>query len=226
MAGRDVEKAFFTSRGLGVIDVNYGGSTGYGRAYRELLREQWGVVDVEDCVAAVQALANQGRADAQRLVIRGGSAGGWTVLAALTGTDAFAAGASYYGVAELLTFAEDTHDFESRYLDGLIGPLPETRDRYIDRAPLTHVDGLSCPVLLLQGDEDRVVPPAQSELFRDAMVRKAIPHAYLLFAGEQHGFRKAETIIAALSAELSFYGQVLGFEPPGVARLELTTERH
>jgi dipeptidyl aminopeptidase/acylaminoacyl peptidase len=224
MAGRDVEKAFFTSRGLGVIDVNYGGSTGYGRAYRELLREQWGVVDVEDCVAAVQALADQGRADRQRLVIRGGSAGGWTVLAALTGTDAFAAGASYYGVAELLTFAEDTHDFESRYLDGLIGPLPETRDRYIDRAPLTHVDGLSCPVLLLQGDEDRVVPPAQSELFRDAMVRKAIPHAYLLFAGEQHGFRKAETIIAALSAELSFYGQVLGFEPPGVARLELTTE--
>jgi dipeptidyl aminopeptidase/acylaminoacyl peptidase len=223
MASRDAEKAFFTSRGLGVIDVNYGGSTGYGRAYRELLREQWGIVDVEDCVAAVESLAAAGRADGARLVIRGGSAGGWTVLAALTGTDAFAAGASYYGVAELLKFAEDTHDFESRYLDGLIGPLPGTRERYIDRAPLSHVDGLSCPVLLLQGAEDRVVPPSQAELFRDALVRKAIPHAYLLFAGEQHGFRKADTVIAALSAELSFYGQVLGFDPPGVAKLELTT---
>jgi dipeptidyl aminopeptidase/acylaminoacyl peptidase len=223
MATRDAEKAFFTTRGIGVIDVNYGGSTGYGRAYRELLREQWGIVDVEDCVAAAQSLATAGRADGARLVIRGGSAGGWTVLAALTGTDAFAAGASYYGVAELLTFAEDTHDFESRYLDGLIGPLPQTRERYIERAPLSHVDGLSCPVLLLQGAEDRVVPPSQAELFRDALVRKAIPHAYLLFEGEQHGFRKAETVIAALSAELSFYGQVLGFDPPGVARLELTT---
>ena len=223
MAAYNTEKAFFTSRGLGVIDVNYGGSTGYGRAYRELLREQWGVVDVEDSVAAVTALADAGRADPARLVIRGGSAGGWTVLAALTRTQAFAAGASYYGVAELIRFAEDTHDFESRYLDGLIGPLPEQRERYVERAPLTHVDGLSCPVLLLQGDEDKVVPPSQSELFRDAMVRKQIPHAYLLFAGEQHGFRKAETIISALSAELSFYGQVLGFEPPGVEKLELTT---
>jgi dipeptidyl aminopeptidase/acylaminoacyl peptidase len=222
MAGRDAEKAFFTSRGLGVIDVNYGGSTGYGRAYRELLREQWGIVDVEDCVAASQSLAAAGRADGARLVIRGGSAGGWTVLAALTGTDAFAAGASYYGVAELLKFAEDTHDFESRYLDGLIGPLPQTRERYVERAPLSHVDGLSCPVLLLQGAEDRVVPPSQAELFRDALVRKAIPHAYLLFDGEQHGFRKAETVIAALSAELSFYGQVLGFDPPGVPTLALT----
>ncbi len=222
MASYSTEKAFFTSRGLGVIDVNYGGSTGYGRAYRELLREQWGVVDVEDSVAAVTALADAGRADRARLVIRGGSAGGWTVLAALTRTQAFAAGASYYGVAELLRFAEDTHDFESRYLDGLIGPLPKQRDRYIERAPLSHVDGLSCPVLLLQGDEDKVVPPSQSELFRDAMVRKQIPHAYLLFAGEQHGFRKAETIVAALSAELSFYGQVLGFEPPGVEKLQLT----
>jgi dipeptidyl aminopeptidase/acylaminoacyl peptidase len=223
MASRDAEKAFFTSRGLGVIDVNYGGSTGFGRAYRELLREQWGVVDVEDSIAAVQALAAAGRADAARLVIRGGSAGGWTVLAALTRTDAFAAGASYYGVAELLTFAEETHDFESRYLDGLIGPLPAERDRYVERAPLTHVDGLSCPVLLLQGEEDLVVPPSQAELFRAALVRKHIPHAYLLFPGEQHGFRQAETVIAALSAELSFYGQVLGFTPPGVPQLELTT---
>jgi dipeptidyl aminopeptidase/acylaminoacyl peptidase len=223
VASLSVEKAFFTSRGIGVLDVNYGGSSGYGRAYRNALREQWGVVDVQDCVAAARALVAAGRADGDRLVIRGGSAGGWTVLAALTRTDAFAAGASYYGVAELLQFAADTHDFESRYLDGLIGPLPQTRERYIERAPLSHVDELSCPVLLLQGDQDEVVPPSQSELFRDALVRKGIPHAYLLFAGEQHGFRKAETVVAALEAELSFYGQVLGFEPPGVPRLELTT---
>lgn len=219
---RSTEKAYFTSRGIGVVDVNYGGSSGYGRAYRNALREQWGVVDVEDCVAAAQALAADGRADGARLVIRGGSAGGWTVLSALTRTDAFAAGASYYGVAELVRFAQDTHDFESRYLDGLIGPLPETLDRYVERAPLSHVDGLSCPVLLLQGDEDEVVPPSQSELFRDALVRKGIPHAYLLFAGEQHGFRQAGNVVTALESELSFYGQVLGFTPPGVPRLPLT----
>ncbi len=217
----DLEKAFFTSRGIGVVDVDYGGSTGYGRPYRESLQGQWGVVDVEDCVAAARGLVDAGRADGDRLVIRGGSAGGWTVLAALTRTDAFAAGASYYGVAELVRFAQDTHDFESRYLDGLIGPLPESLALYEERAPLSHVDGLSCPVLLLQGDEDMVVPPSQAELFRDALVRKHIPHAYLLFEGEQHGFRKAETVVAALEAELSFYGQVLGFTPPGVPRLEL-----
>ncbi len=219
----DLEKAYFTSRGVGVVDVNYGGSTGYGREYRERLREQWGVVDVEDCVAAGLALADQGRADRRRLAIRGGSAGGWTTLAALTSTDAFAAGVSYYGVAELLRFAEDTHDFESRYLDGLIGPLPQCRERYVERAPLSHVDDLSCPVLLLQGLEDEVVPPSQAELFRDALVRKGIPHAYLAFPGEQHGFRRAETVIAALQAELSFYGQVLGFDPPDVPRLALST---
>jgi dipeptidyl aminopeptidase/acylaminoacyl peptidase len=144
------------------------------------------------------------------------------VLSALTRTDAFAAGTSYFGVAELVKFAQDTHDFESHYLDGLIGPLPETLERYVERAPLSHVDGLSCPVLLLQGAEDEVVPPSQSEMFRDAMLRKGIPHAYLLFPGEQHGFRKAETVVAALSAELSFYGQVLGFTPPGVPHLLLT----
>ena len=217
----DLQKAYFTSRGIGVLDVDHGGSTGYGRAYRETLRGQWGVVDVEDCVAAVQGLAAAGRADPARTVIRGGSAGGWTVLSSLTRTDAYAAGASYYGVAELLRFAQDTHDFESRYLDGLIGPLPEAEALYTERAPLSHVDELSCPVLLLQGDEDRVVPPSQSELFRDALVRKQIPHAYLLFQGEQHGFRKAETVVAALEAELSFYGQVLGFTPPGVPVLPL-----
>jgi dipeptidyl aminopeptidase/acylaminoacyl peptidase len=218
----DLEKAYFTSRGIGVIDVNYGGSTGYGRAYRERLRRQWGIVDVEDCVAAVQALVRDGVADGARLGIRGGSAGGWTTLAALTTTDAFAAGVSYYGVAELIAFAEDTHDFESRYIDGLVGTLPEDRDVYVERAPLSHVDQLSCPVLLLQGLEDKVVPPSQAELFAAALAKKGIPHAYLAFAGEQHGFRKQETVVAALEAELSFYGQVFGFEPPGVPVLPLT----
>lgn len=217
-----LEVAYFTSRGLGVVDVDYGGSSGYGRAYRERLRGQWGVVDVEDCVAAVRALVDRGDADGARLAIRGESAGGWTTLSALTRTDAFAAGASYYGVADLLRFAEDTHDFESRYLDGLIGPLPESRGVYEQRAPLSHVDGLSCPVLLLQGSEDEVVPPSQSLMFRDALVGKGIPHAYLEFEGEQHGFRKETSIVASLEAELSFYGQVFGFDPPGVPKLPLT----
>lgn len=218
---RQLAVAYWTSRGIGVVDVNYGGSTGYGRAYRELLREEWGVVDVEDVVAAVRGLADAGVADGARLAIRGGSAGGWTVLAALTTTDTFAAGTSYYGVAELERFAADTHDFESRYLDGLIGSLPEHRSRYVERAPLTNVAGLSCPVLLLQGADDKVVPPSQAEMFRNALVDNGIPHAYLLFAGEEHGFRRAETTVAAMEAELSFYGQVLGFAPPGVPVLEL-----
>jgi dipeptidyl aminopeptidase/acylaminoacyl peptidase len=218
----NLDYAYFTSRGIGVIDVDYGGSTGYGREYRERLRGQWGVVDVEDCVAAVHALAENGQADAARLAIRGGSAGGWTTLAALTRTTAFAAGTSYYGVAELLQFAHDTHDFESRYLDGIVGPLPASHDLYVERAPLTHVDDLSCPVLLLQGLDDPIVPPSQAEMFRDALVAKGIPHAYLAFEGEQHGFRKAETVIASLEAELSFYGQVFGFTPPGVPVLPLS----
>nr|WP_205864132.1 prolyl oligopeptidase family serine peptidase [Planosporangium mesophilum] len=217
-----LEIAYFTSRGIGVVDVDYGGSAGYGRAYRDLLAGQWGVVDVEDCVAAARALAERGEADPARLAIRGGSAGGWTTLAALTGTDVFAAGTSYFGVAELLSFAEDTHDFESRYLDGLIGPLPEARDLYVERSPLTHVDRVSCPVLLLQGSDDRVVPPSQSLIVRDALAAKGIPHAYLEFEGEQHGFRMESTIIASQEAELSFYGQVFGFEPPGVPTLELS----
>jgi dipeptidyl aminopeptidase/acylaminoacyl peptidase len=218
----DLEYAYFTSRGIGVIDVDYGGSTGYGREYRERLRGQWGVVDVEDCVAAVHALAESGQADAARLAIRGGSAGGWTTLAALTRTTAFAAGTSYFGVAELLKFAHDTHDFESRYLDGLIGPLPAAHDLYVERAPLSHVDEVSCPVLLLQGLEDKIVPPSQAEMFRDALVAKGIRHAYIAFEGEQHGFRKAETVIASLEAELSFYGQVFGFTPPGIPLLQLS----
>jgi dipeptidyl aminopeptidase/acylaminoacyl peptidase len=218
-----LDVAYFTSRGIGVVDVNYGGSSGYGRAYRALLEGQWGVVDVEDCVAAARALVDEGAADGARLAIRGGSAGGWTVLAALTSTDFFAAGVSYFGVSELLRLAADTHDFESRYLDRLIGPLPEAHDLYVERAPLSHVDQVSCPVLLLQGSDDPVVPPSQALMFRDALARKGIPHAYVEFEGEQHGFRKAESIVAAHEAELSFYGQVFGFDPPGVPRLELST---
>ena len=216
----NLEKAYFTSRGIGVIDVNYGGSTGYGRAYRERLRREWGIVDVEDCVAAVQALVRDGLADGERLGIRGGSAGGWTTLAALTTTDAFAAGVSYYGVAELIAFAADTHDFESRYIDGLVGTLPEDRDVYVERAPLSHVDQLSCPVLLLQGLEDKVVPPAQAELFAAALDKKGIPYAYLPFAGEQHGFRQAPNMRRALDSELSFYSQVLRFELPAAEGIE------
>ncbi|MGI8868426.1 MAG: prolyl oligopeptidase family serine peptidase [Mycobacteriales bacterium] len=223
MATLSLSAAYFTSRGIGVIDVNYGGSTGYGREYRNRLRGQWGVIDVEDTVTACEALVERGLADPRRLAIRGGSAGGWTVLAALTRTDTFGAGASYFGVAELLDFVKDTHDFESRYIDSLVGPLPEAHDLYVERAPLSHVDGVSCPVLLLQGADDKVVPPSQAEMFRDALVRKGIPHAYLLFEGEQHGFRKAENNVTALEAELSFYGQVFGFDPPGVPKLELVT---
>ncbi|HEV7897734.1 MAG TPA: prolyl oligopeptidase family serine peptidase [Planosporangium sp.] len=221
----DLAIAYFTSRGIGVIDVDYGGSSGYGRAYRQMLAGQWGIVDVEDCVAAARALVDRGDADSARLAIRGGSAGGWTTLAALTSTDFFAAGVSAFGVADLLRFAADTHDFESRYLDGLVGALPQARDLYVERSPLSHVDGLSCPVLLLQGSDDRVVPPSQSLMFRDGLAAKGIPHAYVEFEGEQHGFRMESSIIAAHEAELSFYGQVLGFEPPGVPRLELSTGR-
>ncbi|RVW01307.1 S9 family peptidase [Rhodococcus xishaensis] len=213
--------AYFTSRGIGVVDVNYGGSSGYGREYRNRLRGQWGVVDVEDTVAAVRGLADAGLADPDRLAIEGGSAGGWTVLSALTTSDVFACGVSYYGVAELVEFVKETHDFESRYVDGLIGPLPGAADLYTRRAPVNNVDGLSCPVLLLQGLSDPIVPPSQAEQFRDALVQKQIPHAYLSYAGESHGFRKAETIVSAREAELSFYGQVLGFETPGVPQLEL-----
>jgi dienelactone hydrolase len=213
--------AFLTSRGVGVVDVNYGGSSGYGREYRERLNGQWGVVDVEDTVAAVQGLAEAGLADGARLAIEGGSAGGWTVLSALTRTNAFACGVSLFGVAELLGFVKETHDFESRYVDKLIGPLPRAHDLYVERAPLSHVDELSCPVLLLQGLDDPIVPPSQAERFRDALVAKGLPHAYRPYEGESHGFRKRETIIDAAEASLSFYGQIMGFDPPGVPALQL-----
>lgn len=213
--------AYFTSRGVGVLDVNYGGSTGYGRAYRERLSGQWGIVDRDDVIAAASGLADAGLADAARLAIRGGSAGGWTVLCALTASDRFAAGISRYGVADLRALAADTHDFEARYLDGLVGPLPEAEPVYVDRSPLSHLDRFTTPMLIEQGLDDRVVPPSQSEAVRDALQARGIPHAYLAFAGEGHGFRQPETVIAALEAELSFLGQVLGFEPAGVPRLPL-----
>ncbi|HEX4830719.1 MAG TPA: prolyl oligopeptidase family serine peptidase, partial [Trebonia sp.] len=227
----DLEKAYFTSRGIGVIDVNYGGSTGYGRAYRERLKGQWGLVDVTDAMNAALALAAGGEADRARLGIRGGSAGGWTVLASVTsgltaadGTPrepVFAAGASYFGVSDLKQFVHITHDFESRYLDGLVGPLPEAAALYDERSPLGHVGPGTCPVLLLQGLDDPIVPPPQAESIARDLAAHGIPHAYIAFAGESHGFRRAESIIAALEAELAFYGQVMGFEPPGVPPVKL-----
>jgi dipeptidyl aminopeptidase/acylaminoacyl peptidase len=203
---------FFTSRGFAVVDVDYGGSTGYGRAYRQRLDGQWGIVDVDDCAAAARHLAGQGRADPRRLAIRGGSAGGYTTLCALTFRDDFAAGASYYGVADPAALARDTHKFESRYLDRLIGPWPEAEELYRERSPIHFTDRLSCPVILLQGLEDEVVPPAQAEMMVAALDAKRIPHAYLAFPGEQHGFRQAGHIRRALEAELYFYSRVFGFD--------------
>jgi dipeptidyl aminopeptidase/acylaminoacyl peptidase len=206
---------YWTSRGFAVVDVDYGGSAGYGRPYRELLRGQWGVVDVADCLAAARALADRGRVDPQRLCIRGGSAGGYTTLAALARDDTpFAAGADHFGVADLEALARDTHKFESRYLDGLIGPYPAAREVYVDRSPITHVDRLRRPLIVLQGAEDAVVPPAQSEAIVAALRARGVPVAYLLFDGEQHGFRAAANMRRALDAELSFYAQVLGFTLP------------
>ncbi len=218
----DSKVAYFTSRGIGVLDVNYGGSTGYGRAYRERLRGQWGVVDVDDVAAAAAGLAERGEADAARLAIEGGSAGGWTVLAALVATDVFAAGVSRYGVGDARTLATDTHDFEARYLDGLIGPLSEAEELYLERSPLSRPERFRVPLLLLQGDEDAVVPPSQAEAIRDALATHGVPHAYVLYEDEGHGFRKAETIVHALETELAFLGQVFGFETPGVPPVALS----
>ena len=204
---------FWTTRGYCVVDVNYGGSSGYGRAYRERLRGQWGVVDLQDAVAAVDHLAALGLVDGQRVAIRGGSAGGFTVLAALTFHDVFAAGASRYGIGDLAALASDTHKFESRYLDGLIGPWPDATDIYRARSPIHHTDQLSAPMIILQGLDDAVVPPNQAEMMVAALEAKGVPHAYLAFEGEGHGFRRAETIVAALEAEYSFFAQVFGFEP-------------
>ncbi|MER0245842.1 prolyl oligopeptidase family serine peptidase [Streptomyces sp. HSW2009] len=215
-----LQAAYFTSRGIGVVDVNYGGSTGYGRPYRERLREQWGVVDVADCAAVAEALAAEGGADRDRLAIRGGSAGGWTTAASLTSTSLYACGTILFPVLDLVNWATDgTHDFESQYLEGLVGPLAEVPDRYRERSPLHRADHLRAPFLLLQGLDDAVCPPAQCERFLAALAGRDVPHAYLAFAGEGHGFRRAETMIRSLEAEISLYGQVFGFpteEVPGV----------
>ncbi len=204
---------FWTSRGFAVVDVNYRGSTGYGRDYRDALKGQWGIADVDDCVAAARWLADEGVVDPERLAIRGGSAGGFTALAALAFHDTFAAGCSRYGVADLGALAADTHKFESRYLDSLVGPWPQAKATYDERSPINHVDGFDRPLLVQQGSEDEVVPPAQSRMIVDALAAKGVPHAYLVFEGEQHGFRQADHIVRSLEAELWFYGRVFDFEP-------------
>ena len=204
---------YWTSRGFAVVDVNYGGSSGFGRAYRRQLEGNWGVVDVADVIAAAQHLGRTGRADPLRTAIRGGSAGGFTVLLALCTSEVFRAGADYYGISDMTALARDTHKFESRYLDSLIGPLPQAQATYDSRSPLQHLHGFKVPLLVLQGADDPVVPPNQSAVIVDALRARHAPVAYLLFAGEGHGFRKPQNIIRSLQAELSFYGQVFGFTP-------------
>ncbi|HET9438249.1 MAG TPA: prolyl oligopeptidase family serine peptidase, partial [Gaiellaceae bacterium] len=210
----DLETQYWTSRGFGVVDVNYGGSTGYGRAYRERLNGQWGVVDLQDCVNAARWLVDRGDADRERLLITGGSAGGYTTICALTFTQAFAAGATYFGIADLEQFGGgETHKFELQYEHTLVGPYPERADVYRERSPIHFVDRIRTPMLVLQGADDKIVPPSQAELIVAALRERGIPHAYLLFEGEGHGFRQAENIVRSLEAELSFYAQILGFEP-------------
>jgi len=203
---------YWTSRGMAVLDVNYGGSTGYGRAYRQRLNGQWGVVDVDDCVNGARYLVETGEVADDKLAIRGGSAGGYTTLCALTFRDIFKAGASYYGLSDLEAFVKETHKFESRYLDRLIGPFPEKRDLYRERSPIHFVDRISCPMIFFQGLEDKVVPPHQSELIVAALREKGLPVSYLAFEGEQHGFRRAANIKCSLEAELFFYSKIFGFE--------------
>jgi dipeptidyl aminopeptidase/acylaminoacyl peptidase len=207
---------FWTSRGFAVVDVDYGGSSGYGRAYRQELNGNWGVVDVEDVIAAAGYLGHTGRADPARTAISGGSAGGYTVLVALSTSDAFHAGADYYGVSDMTALARDTHKFESRYLDSLIGPLPQAQSVYDGRSPLNHLDGFKAPLIVFQGADDPIVPPNQSAVIVEALRKRGVPLAYLLYPGESHGFRKPENIIRSLQAELSFYGQVFGFTPADV----------
>ncbi|MEY9995649.1 dienelactone hydrolase [Streptomyces sp. V4I8] len=219
----DLAIAYFTSRGIGVAEVNYGGSTGYGREYRNRLREQWGVVDVEDCAAVALALADEGTADRARLAIRGGSAGGWTTAASLTATDVYACGTILYPILDLAGWGDgETHDFESQYLESLVGPLAEVPARYAERSPAAHADRLTAPFLLLQGLDDVICPPAQCERFLARMQGRQVPHAYVAFEGEGHGFRRAETMIRVLESELSLYAQVFGLNPPGIPTLELT----
>jgi dipeptidyl aminopeptidase/acylaminoacyl peptidase len=205
------EIQYWTSRGIGVVDVNYGGSTGYGREYRKRLNDQWGIVDVQDCVNATRYLVGRGQADGERLGIRGGSAGGYTTLCALAFTKTFKAGASYFGVSDLETLAKDTHKFESRYLDKLVGPYPERQDIYRARSPIDHIDGISAALILFQGLDDKVVPPDQSEKIFQAVKMKGLAVAYIAYEWEQHGFRRAENIKRSYEAELYFYSKIFQF---------------
>jgi len=225
------EIQYWTSRGIGVVDVNYGGSTGHGKEYRRRLNDQWGIVDVQDCVNATRYLTSRGQADGERLGIRGGSAGGYTTLCALAFTNTFKVGASYYGVSDLETLAKDTHKFESRYLDKLVGPYPERRDTYRARSPIDHIDGISAALILFQGLEDKVVPPDQSEKIFEAVKAKGIPVAYIAYEWEQHGFRRAENIKRSYEAELYFYSKIFQFnladqiEPVIIENLNLRETR-
>jgi dipeptidyl aminopeptidase/acylaminoacyl peptidase len=203
---------YWTSRGIAVLNVNYGGSSGYGRAYRQRLNGQWGVVDLDDCVNGARRLVGIGAVDGNRLAIRGGSAGGYTTLCALTFRNIFRAGASYFGISDLETFVKDTHKFESHYLDRLIGPYPERKDLYKERSPIHFIDRISCPMIIFQGLEDKVVPPNQAELMVEALRKKGLPFAYVPFEGEQHGFRQAKNIKHSLEAELYFYSKVFNFK--------------
>jgi dipeptidyl aminopeptidase/acylaminoacyl peptidase len=203
---------YWTSRGIAVLDVNYGGSTGYGREYRQRLNDNWGLVDVDDCVNGARYLVDRGEVDGQRLMITGGSAGGYTTLCALVFRDTFKAGASHFGVSDAEALAKDTHKFESRYLDRLFGPYPEQREIYYQRSPINFTEQLSCPVIFFQGLEDKVVPPNQAEMMVEALRQKRIPVAYVAFEGEQHGFRQAKNIKRSLDGELYFYSRVFGFD--------------
>jgi dipeptidyl aminopeptidase/acylaminoacyl peptidase len=223
-SGFSLSVQYWTTRGFGVVDVNYGGSTGYGRAYRRRLDGQWGVVDVADCIAAAKYLVARGLVDPARLAIRGGSAGGFTTLAALTSSDVFKAGASLYGVADLMLLATETHKFESRYLDRLVGPLPDARALYDERSPIRHLDRLVCPIIFFQGAEDKTVPPSQAETMVAAMRARNLPVAHYAFEGEGHGFRKPETLRRVLELELDFYGRVFGFAPPGPSERVLISD--
>ena len=208
----DFDIQYWTSRGFAVVDVDYGGSTGYGRKYRQRLNGNWGIVDVDDCCNAALYLAEQGLADKNRLAIRGGSAGGYTTLACLAFKDVFKAGASYFGISDMESLAKETHKFESRYCDSMIGPYPESKDIYYERSPINFIQNFNCPIILFQGDEDKIVPPNQSQLMFDAVRAKGIPTAYILFEDEQHGFRKADSIKRALEGELYFYSKIFRFD--------------
>jgi dipeptidyl aminopeptidase/acylaminoacyl peptidase len=208
------EIQYWTSRGFAVADVNYGGSTGYGRAYRERLNGQWGIVDVDDCANVARYLVDQRRVDPKRLIITGGSAGGFTTLAALAFRDVFTLGSSHFGVSDLEALAKDTHKFESRYLDSMVGPYPERRDLYVERSPIHFTHQLKVPMILFQGLEDVIVPPSQSRLMFEAVRTRELPVALIEYEGEQHGFRKKENIIRTAEAQLYFYSAVFGFDLP------------